>query len=310
VQELLLGHKQLLKMLDAATQHRNAEAVKLLAALPAAQQLDAATLSCLANTALELQDSASLHALCQLPGMQQVSRQQLESLLLVAGTYHCGAGVRLPGQQLKAATDVPPHVLFAMLSMAVQARPAMVEDLLVFPLSSQLSAQDAEQLLDQAVTSVATAAASAAGLDNGVVSTLLKQLPAAADISGAALLRMMRSAVIRAAQHVLGQLCKSPAVSEITATEFVTLFQLALEANAIWAVPNLCQLPVAEQLHHHDFGHLLRVAMVYHRPGADNLVKQLCAELPDVADALEPEQVGCVQQKAGCSASSCCLHSF
>jgi hypothetical protein len=296
-QQLVLPPDQLTVLLQLAVQHRNKEAVQQLAVLPAAQQLDAAAMYQAASTAVELQDGSSLAALCELPCMQALPAQPVEDLLLRAVLYRSHACVFQLGRRLPAAARVSLEVFQTLCSTAVQAgAELLLKQLLRFPASQQLSVPDAEQLLDAAVKSTASAEEGAAGTRNAVLRVLSKHLPAASQISREALINLMRVAIVRRAdinaEDTLLQLCElSPVADEMDAADVMALFETALGADSLWAMPLLCQLPVAQHLHPDDFEHMLRCAMMYRKPGADSVVQQICENLPGPAAELAPEKV-------------------
>jgi hypothetical protein len=228
--------------------------------------------------------------------MQALPAQPVEDLLLRAVLYCSHACVFQLGQRLPAAARISLEVFQTLVSTTVQAgAELLLKQLLRLPASQQLSVPDAEQLLDAAVKST-TAQDGAAGTRNAVLRVLSKHLPAASQISCEALINLMRVAIVRRAdinaEDTLLQLCElSPVAYEMDAADVMALFETALGADSLWAMPLLCQLPVAQHLHPDDFEHMLRCAMMYRKPGADSVAQQICENLPGPAAELAPEKV-------------------
>jgi hypothetical protein len=303
-QQLLSGpaaQVQLLRLLEAAVSRSNSPAVRTLVVQQALQTLDTATCSSLARTAIELRDSAALDALSILPGFQTLPVDSTEQLLAV-GAQSRSRYIMTQLATLPNAAAISPASAAALLGGALQPEGSAVALVLVeLPAAQNISVDDAAQLAEKAL---AAPTAHAANWQLQLVS----RLPAASQLSSAALTRLLVIAIRQdcmAGSQAVAQLCSlTPAVLGLAAGDVASLLQTAATAGSAAAVGLLCQLPAASQLQADALYAVLQAAVNCCKPAAHGIVGQLCSELAGTAALLQPQQLVSLLSKAMALVSS------
>ncbi|KAF6263809.1 hypothetical protein COO60DRAFT_1634942 [Scenedesmus sp. NREL 46B-D3] len=235
--------------------------------LPAPQADDNHSLADLLQTAVQLQNSTFITALCHsgvgLAAMQDLPAEHLAPVLLLAVHLRNYAAMQQL-LQLPSAAGMDTASVLGLLEAAVagQGGERLVRSLLALPASRDINSSSAATLLRSS-------------FGNGV------------DFKGGFVSRNDDEAGMDAVQQLLGL---SPAADSLLAPHVFKIFKGAAQMNRAETLSMLCQLPGAAQLSPQQLYDVMEQALQHSRRTAAGAVYVLCTQLQSVAVQLDPLQ--------------------